>query len=209
MSPPTPTDEQALYAWDELRDWLSYDEEGKALLARFTADPEGEAGALRHWLRTRGNEAPPQVATYVHGGQVDRLVNIAQAGVVQYTTIHDSSGWWVFLQARGLARLLMVLGMVLALAGFASFGYPIIKAIANFNTGDAAQQECHERFDPGPELINCLAEASANNPGGEFEATPWIPLGAVLFLAGAVLMTAGTFMIRAPGGRPAPGSYTR
>lgn len=190
-------DEQARYAWQVLSDWLAYDAEGRALLDRYLSDPEGEAGALRHWLRTHVNQAPPQLATYVHGGQVDQLVNIAHAGVVHYTTIHDASGWSLIVQARGLSRVLIVLGTILALAGFASFGYPIVNAFGNVNSGNAADRACRKQFpQAGQQQAECLVNAHSGSTGADFDATPWIPLGAGLFFAGAVLTTAGGFMIR-------------
>lgn len=69
--------------WQALRGWLQRDAEGRAVLARIAADPAGAPEALDGWLRERASEAPPRVATYVSGGQVDKIITIAQAGVVQ------------------------------------------------------------------------------------------------------------------------------
>jgi len=77
--------EQALVAWQALQAWLSRDEEGRLVLERFQADPQGQALELTKWLQAHSAQAPPQLAAYISGGQVERLVNIAQAGVVQIT----------------------------------------------------------------------------------------------------------------------------
>jgi FHA domain len=87
----------------------------------------------------------------------------------QTTTYEDSSGLTALMQARGLALALMIVGAVLALAGFASFAYPIIRFIA----------EGAQTF------------GSSTQP--TLQAVPWLPLGAILFFAGAVCMTAGIF----------------
>ena len=117
-------------------------------------------------------------------------------------TIVDTSGLSTFVQARGIARFLIILGTVLALAGVASWGYPIVSAIIESASsfGDfSAQDRCHDQFGgPGQfeELTRCLREANRASAGGGFDATPWLPLGAILFLAGAACTIAGTFAIR-------------
>jgi hypothetical protein len=188
--------ELAKSAWPVLEDWLSSTADGRQLLDRFTKNPAGEAGALRHWLRTHGDQAPPELSTYVYGGQVEKLVNIAQAGVVQVTNVYDGSGWWAYSQMRGLPRLLVTLGVLLALAGFACFGYSIVHAIATWNSGLAeAERACHANYSDG-QLIECLGRANDQYGGGDFDVTPWIPLGAVLGFAGLALATIGSLMFR-------------
>jgi hypothetical protein len=153
---------------------------------------------LRHWLRTHEDQAPPQLANYVYGGRVDRLVNIAQAGVVYQQQIYDNTGWWAFSQTRGLPRVLIVLGVLLVLAAFACIGYTVVHAISTFNSGLAdAEQACRDRFPvPGFEQAQCLGEANANYGGADFDATPWIPLGALFGFAGLVLATIGSILAR-------------
>jgi len=75
--------EQDQAAWQALENWLSQDVEGQALLTRLWANPGGEGKALAEWLTGRSAQAPPRLFTYFLEGQIGRLVNIAQAGVVQ------------------------------------------------------------------------------------------------------------------------------
>ena len=70
-------------------DWLSKDKECRAVLARFLANPEGAAKALAQWLQAQNAKLPPHLANYITGGQVEKLINIAQAGVV---LIHQTLG---------------------------------------------------------------------------------------------------------------------
>ena len=65
-----------------LREWLSKQKGGPQLLADFERDPEETALRLRAFLEQAGPTLPPTLATYVSGGQVEKLVNIAQAGTV-------------------------------------------------------------------------------------------------------------------------------
>jgi hypothetical protein len=74
--------EQARAILGALHALLDQDAEGRALLAHFEADPIGATDALAAGLRKHFNRMPPQLATYVSGGQVEKLVNIAQAGIV-------------------------------------------------------------------------------------------------------------------------------
>jgi tetratricopeptide (TPR) repeat protein len=82
MSQGDPFREQDWTAWQALQDWLAQEEQGRSVLARFSADPERASADLAQWLETRSAEAPPQIANLIAGGQVEKLINIAQAGVV-------------------------------------------------------------------------------------------------------------------------------
>ncbi len=73
---------QDLAVWRALQDWLGQDEEGQAILDRLKTDPQVGAGALAQWIQTRSVQAPPRLATYIAGGHVEKLINIAQARVV-------------------------------------------------------------------------------------------------------------------------------
>jgi tetratricopeptide (TPR) repeat protein len=79
----SPQNKQPSLPWQILQEWLSQDEEGRALLARFQADPDGEAGALAQWLQAHSAQAPLQLATYISDAHVEKLINIAHAGVVR------------------------------------------------------------------------------------------------------------------------------
>jgi HEAT repeat protein len=61
-----------------LQEWLSQQEPN--LLADFERDPEGTADRLRVFLERTNATPPPTLATYVSGGQIDKLINIAQVG---------------------------------------------------------------------------------------------------------------------------------
>jgi hypothetical protein len=191
------TDEaQAKDAWAVLKGWLASTPDGQLVLEEYKKNPGKRAGALESWLQNHSDQAPAQLATYVQGGQVDKLVNIAHAGVVTF----DASGWSLFLQARGPARWLIVLGTGLALVGFACFGYPIVKAISTFNSGlAAAERRCRQLYDDQFELTQCLHDANVRFGGAHFEAIPWIPLAAVLMFTGIVLSFLGTILIRPRG----------
>jgi hypothetical protein len=68
-------------ALEALRTWLLNDDEGQALLERFVANPQQERGTLAAWVRARLDQTPPRLSTHVHG-DVEKLVNIAEAGTV-------------------------------------------------------------------------------------------------------------------------------
>ncbi|MCS7179397.1 MAG: tetratricopeptide repeat protein [Anaerolineae bacterium] len=74
---------EQLFIWQSLQSWLEQDEEGRALLARLRTDPQGAAPGLARWLQAHRDQAPPHLTTLISGGQVEHLVNIAQAGIVQ------------------------------------------------------------------------------------------------------------------------------
>jgi hypothetical protein len=113
---------------------------------------------------------------------------------------YDASGLAFFTRTRGFARVLIAVGLFVALAGFASWGYPIVKAISNAaetsNGQSETVRECHAKFpSDGFKRNDCIIQAQQLS-GTDFEAKPWLPLGAVLFLAGGVIMTVGVFSIR-------------
>ncbi len=198
MSGSMPDEAQARYAWEELKGWLASSPDGQLVLDAYIKDPKKNSAVLASWLRSNVDQAPPQLATYVHGGQVDNLVNVANAGVV-YFGRSDADH---FIFAQGLARFFFILGGALGLAAFACFGYTLVKAFSTFNSGLAeAEQRCNRLYPrPGFELANCLSQANAMYGGFDFEPTPWIPLAAVLGFAGLVCGFVGTILIRRPRG---------
>ena len=74
--------QQNLTAWWTLQDWLSQDKKGRTVLVRFLDNPEGEATVLARWVQDHLDQVPSCLATHVSGGRVEKLINIAQAGVV-------------------------------------------------------------------------------------------------------------------------------
>jgi hypothetical protein len=181
--------------------WLATSPDAASLRQRLRTHPDPQT-AITAWVYDHASQAPPQIANYVHGGRVDRLVNIAH--VDQLVQIGDPGPlFW----ATGLARVLIVVGIFVALAGFASFGYPIVRTIANVGSDQAARNRCNELFPPdqrGPSWLTCMERADRT---AEIDATPWIPLGAGLFLAGATLITAGAVMVRQKPNRPSARAY--
>src|SRR5438477_2134397 len=69
--------------WQAIQDWMVQDAEGRTVLSRTRADPSTAAETLGAWFRARARLAPPSLSTSISGGHVERLINIAQAGVVQ------------------------------------------------------------------------------------------------------------------------------
>jgi tetratricopeptide (TPR) repeat protein len=62
-------------AWAALEAWLHTDAEGQAILAALAADPSAALPLLEE--RLRRVQLPPSLATYVQGGEIGYLVNIA------------------------------------------------------------------------------------------------------------------------------------
>jgi formylglycine-generating enzyme required for sulfatase activity len=63
-----------------LEAWLAESEEGRQVLAGWRRDPQAFAPVVAAWVQQHSATAPSGVATYVSGGQIDQLVNIATAG---------------------------------------------------------------------------------------------------------------------------------
>jgi pSer/pThr/pTyr-binding forkhead associated (FHA) protein len=123
---------------------------------------------------------------------------------------HDASGMAAFAQTRGAARFFIVLGIFVSLVGFAFFGYPIVREIvAQRDTGSspseltAAIRECEEQHPDFSEAqFRCIQDAQNRQFEEDTQAfapdlTPWLPLGAGLFLAGMVLTLVGLVLRRA------------
>jgi hypothetical protein len=111
---------------------------------------------------------------------------------------YDASGLGLLLRARGAARFVVVLGLLISFVGFCLFGYPIVRGIVNAASGaaaaDKASQECDKL--PPDQQFDCQFEASSS-AGGDFPSfTPWLPLGIALLLLGMVISTIGFFMIK-------------
>jgi hypothetical protein len=66
--------------WPTLEAWLSESDEGRRLLAGWRMDPRTYAPVVAAWVQQHAATAPSAVATYVSGGQIEQLVNIATAG---------------------------------------------------------------------------------------------------------------------------------
>lgn len=71
-----------LLAWQTLQNLLNQNEQGKILLDRLLTGQPVNSKEMIEWFQAGSIQAPPEIKNYVLGGQVERLINIAQAGVV-------------------------------------------------------------------------------------------------------------------------------
>lgn len=93
-----------------------------------------------------------------------------------YDIEYDPTG---LSQVHGFPRFLMVLGIFVALAGFALIAYPILMSII----GAASSSSACDGIDPFSDAyFECL---TANRV--TFEFVPWLPIGAAMFFGGMVL----------------------
>jgi hypothetical protein len=104
-----PSEEHLLEVWQALQAWLGQSKSGRSVLADFQVDPRAGTRNLAAWLQSHSAQAPPQMATYVSGGRVDRLVNIAHASTVILTPAQPSPATrllhHVFAEYLGLPSL--------------------------------------------------------------------------------------------------------
>lgn len=140
----------------------------------FPAEAREEAG---------GDPAESHVAFHMSGHQSGDIRMAGRDNVdrrVSYYSDHRSethyygnNPWLILANASGASRALMIVGMFVSFAGFGCWGYPIVRAVT-------------EGFSAPPD--------SFEPP--EFQATPWLPLGAGLAFAGMVLFLIGIVMSR-------------
>jgi hypothetical protein len=98
-------DGSAEAAWEALQDLADNDEELRAVLAQLSKAPLEGKRALLTWLAKRaGANLPPAIATYLSGGQTERLVNIAQA---QHVVVSATTGVSPFGNASPVYGLVM------------------------------------------------------------------------------------------------------
>jgi hypothetical protein len=152
--------------------------------------------------------APDFAGTSVQGGQSasDAGVNVGGNNLGRITAeshkyeVNVESGllWWT--RARGPARVAIVLGMILALAGFGFFGYPIVRAFGGQDAARQAETECYSKFPRiGQEQVECLIQAAQQTSVRQFTMSPWTQIGAGLGFAGLTFVTIAWFL---PGARP-------
>jgi hypothetical protein len=132
--------------------------------------------------------APANVETVEIEGGVHASEGAVAAGRDIHGDIHTGDYYDIeydptgLSQVSGFPRFLMVLGILIAFAGFALFAYPIVMAIAS--QGESNPLAACNDFEPGSQAwIDCNNENFGNFG---FEATPWIPLGAGLLFVGMV-----------------------
>jgi ligand-binding sensor domain-containing protein len=107
-----------------LRDRLSDDPEGRDILTQFEQDPEDGAEGLADYLRRRleaddafvqalaeAPELPTDLRTVVYGGQVERIIHIAQAGtVIVSPPARRGMRFWAGLAALAVVIVGLILG---------------------------------------------------------------------------------------------------
>jgi hypothetical protein len=177
-----------------LLDWIRTSPKAERLRRNLKSHPDPET-AITAWAYEHSGNAPPQIANYVSGGQVDRLVNVAHVDtfVSQLPEVSRSN---VIFYARGLSRVLIVAGTFLGIAAFAALAYPIVRSIAKWSAANQARDDCTRLHpDRGLAWLNCMDKAAKIS---EFQTTPWIPLAFGLFVISAILATIGIVMVRLP-----------
>ncbi len=78
-------DDEANDVWQALQQWLQQDSDGRILLTQFQHDPDGQEGALANWIEVHSSQLPQAVVTYVSGGNIGKIINIAKAESVRFT----------------------------------------------------------------------------------------------------------------------------
>jgi hypothetical protein len=109
-----------------------------------------------------------------------------------YDIEYDPTG---LSHVSGFPRFLMVLGILVAFAGFGLFAYPIVMAIASAGDVTDPFAACSGLEQGSQAWIDCNNE-NFGNFGIAFEFVPWLPLGAGLFFGGMVLTVVARVMQR-------------
>jgi len=98
---------------------------------------------------------------------------------------------------HGIGRALVILSLLLGLAAFASFGYPLVQGFMGTQQSmqqiSAAESACDEQFEIGQERAECY-ENIRRSGAFAVDFAPWIPIGAGLFIGAMVLWIAGRAM---------------
>lgn len=85
MNSNKPSPQQQIELWNALQDWISQYPDGRLVLNNFQSNPQQGFDALISWIKNNKVNVPPQLATYVTGGNIDQLNNVI-AGIVNYQT---------------------------------------------------------------------------------------------------------------------------
>ena len=75
-------DSEEKIVWNALRDWLATDEEGRSILGQLATSTPEVPHALSNWLNNHTTNSPDVLVNLVSGGKIEKLINIARAGVV-------------------------------------------------------------------------------------------------------------------------------
>jgi FHA domain-containing protein len=171
-----------------------------------------QIGQGTYELRIARPAAPPPPSYTQHGNrdtvEIEGGIHATSGGVAAGRDIHgnihtgdyydvdyDPTG---LSQVSGFPKFLMVLGIFVALAGFALFAYPIVMAIASVGTTDPFSA-CSDLETGSQAWIDCN---NANFGDFGIEVTPWLPIGAALFFGGMVLTIVARVMQRDDRSRP-------
>jgi pSer/pThr/pTyr-binding forkhead associated (FHA) protein len=116
------------------------------------------------------------------------------------TKVKVESPYTRWERMRGPAKFVMFLGLLVAFAGFAVFGYPILAAGTDMASGDQARNACIARFpELGFEQTDCIIKAAQQSDANRPDRSQFTNLGAGLFFVGLVLTTFAYFL---PGADP-------
>jgi len=145
-----------------------------------------------------GGVATAGAATTIHGGISGSYGGVG-AGTIEgdvntgdyYKVSFDPTG---LDDVSGFPRFLTVVGILVALAGFAFFAYPIVMGVIAGFDASAAHALCDQQFQPATqESFDCHFNV---NSGIAFQVTPWLPIGAGLMFVGMVLTIVGRILKR-------------
>ncbi len=186
--------DQDAAAWRSLRDWLARDDQGRRILHALATDPE--AGALALKERLAGTPAPTQVTNNLRDFEVGKFATFARAdrvvmGDQYYYSDHSRHLEFDPLaparSATGIARILMVGGILTFLIGVALTAY---NSYVYYNNYQITSREWFNNFLTNPTPTN-VAPPTLTIPG-EIIATVAIAfLGVVLFVVGGIMRPRG------------------
>jgi len=112
--------------------------------------------------------------------------------------VDDPYSRWA--RARGPAKVAIVLGLLLAIAGFGVFGYPIIAAGGDMAATQQAQNACYTKYpELGQKQVDCVIKAGQAADAARPDRSQLTTVGAILFFAGFVVSSLGYFL---PGADP-------
>ena len=139
---------------------------------------------------THGGVTAGGGAITIHGGVSGSNGGVAAGGNIE-GNIHTGDIYDIDFDPYGLSdvsgfpRFLTVVGIFVALAGFAFFAYPIVMGLVSAGDASAAHALCDQQFQPATrESFDCHFNV---NSGMAFEVAPWMPIGAGLMFVGMML----------------------
>jgi hypothetical protein len=115
----------------------------------------------------------------------------------------DDSGWWA--RATGPARVVVLIGILLAVIGFGIGGFQILQGFQGSDAVQQAQNECLAKFpDPGFEQSQCMVTAAQQAEVNRPPMGQWIGVAGGFLFAGFVLTLVARLLPGAEGRRGRP-----